>query len=123
MKETTLLETMRRQRDGQLAPAFEFLDGIDPEFLEAYNRVAVLNFNYAEGAKGRVLDARVKELIAVALLACIKGETTRKHMQRALECGATPREIVEALEMSMHICGAPALEFGLRLLQELQDSR
>lgn len=123
MNEASLLDTMRRQRDGRLAAVFEFLDGLDPEFLRAYNEVAVLNFNYGDAGKGRALDARVKELIAVALLACVRGETTLQHMRRALEQGATPREIVEALEMSMHICGAPALEFGLRVLRELQSSR
>ena len=123
MKKTSLLDTMRRQRDGHLASAFEFLDGVDREFLQAYNELAVLNFNYGEAGKGRALDPRMKELIAVALLVCVRGETTRKHMSRALEQGATPREIVEAMEMSMHICGAPAFEFGLRQLQELQASQ
>jgi alkylhydroperoxidase/carboxymuconolactone decarboxylase family protein YurZ len=124
MKPTSkVIAKMRRERRGQLASAFEFLDGVDREYLEAYNRVAVLNFNYGDAGKGRALDARMKELIAVALLATIRGETTRKHMARALEEGATPRQVVEALEVAMHICGAPALEFGLRLLQELQAER
>lgn len=119
-RSSALLKKMRAQRGGRVAPAFEFLDGIDREYLRAYNELAVLNFNYGEA--GRVLDGRMKELIAVALLASVRGETTRQHMVKAMEHGATPREIVEALEMAMHICGAPALEFGLRQLQELRSS-
>ena len=110
---------MRRQRKGNLHRVFEYLDGVDREFLQAYNELAVLNFNYAEGAKGRALTAKVKELIAVALLASVRGDTTREHIQRAMALGASKREVVEALEMSMHITGAPSLEFGVTHLMAL----
>jgi len=56
---------------------------------------------------------RPKELIAVALLAAIRGSTTRQHIKRALALGASKREVVEALELSMHITGAPSLHYGL----------
>jgi alkylhydroperoxidase/carboxymuconolactone decarboxylase family protein YurZ len=116
-----LLERMRAQRNGRLHRCFEYLGSIDPEFLDAYNGVALLNFNYAEAAPGRALDARMKELIAIALLAAVRGNTTRHHIRRALELGATRREIVESLEMAMHITGAPSLEFGLAEMMALDS--
>jgi alkylhydroperoxidase/carboxymuconolactone decarboxylase family protein YurZ len=118
-----LIEKMRAQRGGRLHRIFEYLGSIDSEFLEAYNDLAILNFNYAEAAAGRALDAKVKELIAVALLAAVRGNTTRHHLRRALELGATRREIVEALEMAMHITGAPSLEFGLAELMALDSDK
>ena len=51
-KESNLLARMRRQRNGSVHPVFEYLADIDPEFLTAYNELAVLNFNYGERAKG-----------------------------------------------------------------------
>ena len=120
---TKLLTKMRRQRKGNVHPVFEYLDGIDRAFLQAYNELAVLNFNYDEGAKGRALSAKVKELIAVALLAAVRGGTTREHIQKALSRGASKREVVEALEMPMHITGAPSLEFGLSELMLLEQKK
>ena len=120
-KPKELTTTMRRQRKGKLHPVFEYLEKTDREFLKAYNSVAVLNFNYGPAAKGRTLPAKIKELIAVALLASVKGDTTRDHIRKALSHGASRREIIEALEMSMHITGAPSLEFGLTQLMSIDS--
>lgn len=118
-KPQKLLTTMRDQRKGDLHPAFAYLDKADRQFLKAYNNLAVLNFNYGPAAKGRALPAKVKELIAAALLAAVRGDTTRDHMRKALTHGASRREIIEALEVSMHITGAPSLEFGISQLMAL----
>ena len=122
-KESSLLTRMRRQRNGSVHPVFEYLADIDPEFLTAYNELAVLNFNYGERAKGRALSAKTKELLAAALLASVRGDTTQQHIRKALSLGASRREVAEALEMSLHITGAPSLEFGLRLLMELDREK
>jgi len=121
--QSELLARMRRQRGGHVHNVFEYLAEIDPEFLQAYNDLAVLNFNYAEAAQGRAIDAKTKELIAVALLAAVRGNTTRQHIKRALALGATRREVVEALEMAMHITGAPSLEFGLTEMMALETAK
>jgi alkylhydroperoxidase/carboxymuconolactone decarboxylase family protein YurZ len=111
---------MRAQRKGKLLPAFEYLAGVDPDFLEAYNNLAVLNFSYPPAAGSRALEPKIQELIAIALLASVHGETTRHHIRRALELGATEREIVEALEMTLQITGAAGMEFGLSQLMALK---
>jgi alkylhydroperoxidase/carboxymuconolactone decarboxylase family protein YurZ len=118
-----LLNRMRRERKGPVHPVWEYLDGVDPEFLAAYNDVAVLNFNYGRAPQGRALNAKVKELIAVALLAAVRGDTTRQHIEKAMAHGASRREVVEALEMAMHITGAPSLEFGLVQLMEVERKK
>lgn len=117
------VERMRRERKGKLHPVWEYLGTIDPEFLAAYDSLAVLNFNYGRAAGGRALSGKVKELIAVALLAGVRGNTTRRHIAQALAHGASRREVVEALEMSMHITGAPSLEFGLAQMMELEKEK
>jgi len=122
-RSSALLAKMRRQRGGHVAAPFEYLDAVDREFLKAYNEVAVLNFSYGDAGRTRVLDARTKELIAVALLVTVRGDTTQQHMRKALEHGASLREVVEALEMAMQVCGAPALEFGLRKLMDLEPAK
>ena len=111
-----LLQTMRAQRRGRLVPAFEFLAGIDPDLLEAYNNLTVLNFSYPPATESRVLEAKIKELIAIALLASVHGDTTRLHIRRALELGATEREIAETLGLVMQVTGAAAMEYGLSQL-------
>ncbi|MCC6344655.1 MAG: carboxymuconolactone decarboxylase family protein [Bryobacterales bacterium] len=116
-----VLTKMRIQRKGKVHPAFVYLDGIDRPFLEAYNSLAVLNFAYGREAKGRAMPAKIKELIAIALLAAVRGDTTRDHIRKAISHGASRREIVEALEMSMHITGAPSLEFGLMQLMAVDE--
>ena len=73
--------------------------------------------------RGVHYPAKLKELIAVALLAAVRGNTTRAHIQKALSHGASRREVVEALEMSMHITGAPSLEFGLSQLMALESKK
>lgn len=118
-----LLVTMRRQRGGKVHPVFEYLSKADPRFLKAYNDLAVLNFNYGPTSAGRAIPAKMKELIAIALLAAVRGDTTRDHIRKALTLGATRREVVEALEMSMHITGAPSLEFGLSHMMALEAER
>jgi alkylhydroperoxidase/carboxymuconolactone decarboxylase family protein YurZ len=117
-----LVQKMRAQRKGKLLPAFEYLARIDPELLEAYNGLAVLNFNYPP-ADSRALDARTKELIAIPLLASVHGDTTRNHIRRAMELGVTEREIVEALGMAMQVTGAAAMEFGLSQLMAVMAER
>lgn len=119
-KSTKLLDKMLRERKGRVLPAWKYLCEIDPEFLEAYNGVAVLNFNYGTAAKQRALSGKMKELIAVALLAAVRGDTIGQHIKTALAHGASKREVVEALEMSMQITGAPSLEFGLKRLMEIE---
>lgn len=118
-KRKGLTVTMRRQRKGELHPVFSYLDKADRQFLKAYNNLAVLNFNYGRAARGRALPAKIKELIAVALLAAVRGDTTRDHIRKAISHGASRREIIEALEVSMHITGAPSLEFGISQLMAL----
>ena len=123
MERDELIQRMKAERGGSILPAFEFMAGIDSALLDAYDRLAVLNFNYASTESDRALSAKQKEIIAVALLAAIRGNTTSKHMERALDLGASYRELVEALGLAMHITGAPSMEFGLELLMELATEK
>ena len=114
-----LVAEMRRQRNGNLPAMFEYLAKIDPDFLAGYNAATLRVFNYSEGAEDRALDARMKELIAVALLASVRGGTTKRHIAAAYRHGASKREVVEALEVAFQITGAPSMEFGIHCMMDL----
>lgn len=91
----------------------DYLAEKDPDFLEKFLDIAEDGFG--EGA----LSAKVKELIAIALLAS-RGEERGAiaHIKRAIENGATVDEIKEAIKVSMFPSGAPALAHGLRALKK-----
>jgi len=75
-----------------------------PEIVDARERMAKLVFS-SDGA----LPLRIKEIVAVAVLAYRHDPTIETHMRRALAAGATVREIIEGV---MAVCtpgGQPCL--------------
>lgn len=95
----------------------DYLAEKDPDFLEKF--IDIAEDGFGEG----VLSVKVKELIAIALLAS-RGEERGAiaHIKRAIENGATVDEIREAIEVSMFPCGAPALAHGLRALKKSTET-
>ena len=117
-----LIEKMKQERGGKLWPAFEYVARLDPDFLEGYNAATRQVFNYGAAAEDRAVDAKVKELIAIALLASVRGSTTGSHIRKCYELGATRREVLESLEVAYQVTGAPAFEFGVQCMMEIDDA-
>src|SRR6188474_1419700 len=77
-KADALIARMKQAR-GYIYPEWEFAARQDPEFVETYNRI------YEQGlGEGRHVSAKVREFVAIALLALRGGERAGlvAHMQR-----------------------------------------
>jgi alkylhydroperoxidase/carboxymuconolactone decarboxylase family protein YurZ len=110
-----LIERMRKAR-GYMYPEWELAARQDPDFVEAYNRL------YEQGlGEGRHVSARVREFVAIALLAFRGSDEAGlvAHMRRALRLGATREELFEVLETCLIPGGAPTFHRGLKALLAL----
>ena len=102
-------------------PAFQVLANEDPAFMAAFDKVSRLTL-FSDESHRRELSNLTRQLIAIALLASREDEIIREHLKRALDLGATRRQIIEALEVGLHITGAPTLRFGLDMLAEIEHA-
>jgi alkylhydroperoxidase/carboxymuconolactone decarboxylase family protein YurZ len=90
----------------------------DAGFIEAYNNLYSSAVN-----DGKVLVAKTRELIAIALLAYRwLEEATLQHMKRAMRLGTTKQEILEAVETAIVPGGAPTVYTGLCALMRVEES-
>ena len=98
-----LIARMKAAR-GYIYPEWEFAARQDPEFVETYNRIYELGLG-----EGRHVSAKVREFVAIALLAFRGAERAGlvAHMERAMRLGATREEIFEVLETCLVPGGAP----------------
>jgi alkylhydroperoxidase/carboxymuconolactone decarboxylase family protein YurZ len=105
------LKKLRKER-GYLLESHEFLASNDPGFLRNYNSL----FEYLM-TEDRHTSIKVKELIVIALLSS-KGQyrAAELHVKRALDHGATPMEVLEAMEVALLYSGAPSLIYGAEAL-------
>jgi alkylhydroperoxidase/carboxymuconolactone decarboxylase family protein YurZ len=131
MAQTKSMDTERAQRAdaliarmkearGYIYPEWEFAARQDPDFVETYNRI------YEQGlGEGRHVSAKVREFVAIALLAFRGAEKAGlvAHMKRAMRLGATREEIFEVLETCLVPGGAPTFHRGLTALIELDGER
>lgn len=104
-----------RQR-GYHFSLFEWLAEMDPEFEQM--RLSMVEATYLR--KNAALPAKYREMIVSAVLAYRGYPTLGKHLRRALEEGASLRELLEALEMASVPGGQPTLHFALEHLAEVR---
>lgn len=110
-----LIARMKAAR-GYIYPEWELAARMNPDFMEAYNRT----YELALG-EGRLVSAKVREFVAIALLA-FRGadrEGLVSHMRRAMRLGATKEELFEVLEATLVPGGSPTFYRGLSALLEL----
>jgi alkylhydroperoxidase/carboxymuconolactone decarboxylase family protein YurZ len=102
---------------GYIYPEWEFAARQDPDFVESYNRI----YEQSLG-EGRHVSAKVREFVAIALLAFRGGEKAGlvAHMERAIRFGATKDELFEVLETCMVPGGAPTFHRGLSALMDVK---
>jgi alkylhydroperoxidase/carboxymuconolactone decarboxylase family protein YurZ len=103
---------------GYIYPEWEFAARQDPDFVETYNRIYELSLG-----DGRHVSAKVREFVAIALLAFRGAERAGlvAHMRRAIRLGATREELFEVLETCLVPGGAPTFHRGLSALMEVKD--
>ena len=104
---------------GYSYPEWEFAARQDPDFVEAYNRLYELGLG-----EGRHVSAKVREFVAIALLAFRGAEQSGlvTHMRRAMRLGATREELLEVLETCLVPGGAPTFHRGLGALMQVDGS-
>jgi alkylhydroperoxidase/carboxymuconolactone decarboxylase family protein YurZ len=97
---------------------------------KAYNLIAELDPEYFEKLKGFYVDAtfgregalprKTKELIMVGITCALRAQRgVRIHSERALKLGATPREVLEAVQVAAIPGGMPGLWLGVETLQDI----
>ena len=97
---------------------------------KAYNLIAELDPEYFEKLKGLYVDAtfgregalprKTKELIMVGITCALRAQRgVRIHSERALKVGATPREVLEAVQVAAIPGGMPGLWLGVETLQDI----
>ena len=90
---------------------------LDPEFAKA--RSVIRQFSVGETG---VLDVKAKEMIVIGVLASRGLQYgVEAHMRRAVEYGATKRELFETVAAAALPGGGVAYSVGIRALQTLDQ--
>jgi len=98
---------------------WEFVADLDPSFVEAYR-----NMRAVPARKGH-LDERMRCLVELTVNAAtthLNLSEIPPSLQRALDAGATPAEILECLELAATV-GIHAMNIGVPLLVEVLEER
>src|SRR5215510_15732865 len=93
----------------------EWLAREDPEFARARMPVSALSTG-----EGKELSVKHREMVIIGILA-FRGrqEGVVAHMRRAIEHGATKRELLEAIQSAAVPGGGPTLSSGAQALMQL----
>ena len=100
--------------------AYDIIAKLDPDYFEKLKGL------YVDGTFGRegALARKTKELIMVGITCALnRPRGVRLHSERALTLGATPREVLEAIEVAAIPGGMPGLWLGVETLQEILKAR
>jgi alkylhydroperoxidase/carboxymuconolactone decarboxylase family protein YurZ len=88
----------------------------DPEFMRARAPLSTLSFG-----EGKELSIKYKEMVIIGILAFRGREDgVVAHMRRAVQHGATKRELLEAIQAAAVPGGGPTLSTGVQALMELE---
>ena len=86
----------------------------DPEFMRARAPLSTLSFG-----EGKELSITHKEIVIIGILAFRGREDgVVAHMRRAVEHGATKRELLEAIQAAAVPGGGPTLSTGVQAIME-----
>ena len=100
--------------------AYDVIAKLDPEYFEKLKGL------YVDGTFGRegALPRRTKELIMVGIACVLRVQRgLRIHAERALTLGASPREVLEAMEVAAIPGGMPGLWLGVETLQDILKAK
>ena len=96
-------------------PFWEWVAKEDPEYVSARQPLSDLSIG-----GGKELSIKHREMVIIGILA-FRGrqEGVVAHMRRAIEHGATKRELLEAIESAAVPGGGPTLSTGVQALMQL----
>jgi len=96
-------------------PFWEWVAKEDPEYVRARQPLSQLSIG-----EGKELSVKYREMVIIGILA-FRGrkEGVLAHMRRAIEHGATKRELLEAIQSAAVPGGGPTFSTGAQALMEL----
>ena len=99
-------------------PFWEWVAKEDPEYVKARQPLSALSIG-----EGKELSVKYREMVIIGILA-FRGrkEGVIAHMRRAIDHGATKRELLEAIQSAAVPGGGPAFSTGAQALMELDRS-
>ena len=91
----------------------------DPEYARARQPVSALSVG-----EGKELSIKHREMVIIGILA-FRGrqDGVVAHMRRAIDHGATKRELLEAIQAAAVPGGGPTLSAGVQALMQLDKQR
>ena len=113
-------EAFEKTSLGAQNTAYEVIAKLDPEYFEKLKGL------YVDGTFGRegTLPRKTKELIMVGITCALRLQRgVRIHSERALTLGASPREVLEAMEVAAIPGGMPGLWMGVETLQDILKAK
>jgi alkylhydroperoxidase/carboxymuconolactone decarboxylase family protein YurZ len=97
-------------------PYWEWVAREDPEYAKA--RIPLAELSVGEG---KALSIKYREMVIIGILA-FRGSSSEgimAHMRRAIQYGATKRELLEAIQSAAVPGGGPTFAAGCRALMQL----
>jgi alkylhydroperoxidase/carboxymuconolactone decarboxylase family protein YurZ len=96
----------------------EWLAAEDPEFAAARQPLSALSTG-----EGKELSVKYREMVIIGILA-FRGrlEGVTAHMRRAVQHGATKRELLEAIQAAGIPGGGPTLSTGVQAIMALEKA-
>jgi 4-carboxymuconolactone decarboxylase len=105
---------------GSQNKAYDIIAKLDPEYFEKLKGIYVDATFGREGA----LPRKTKELIMVGITCALnRPRGVKLHSERALTLGASPREVLEAMEVAAIPGGMPGLWLGVETLESVLKER
>jgi alkylhydroperoxidase/carboxymuconolactone decarboxylase family protein YurZ len=99
-------------------PFWEWVAREDPEYVAARQPLSELSIG-----EGKALSIKQREMVIIGILA-FRGrkEGVVAHMRRAVQHGATKRELLEAIQSAAVPGGGPTFSTGVQALMELDQA-
>ena len=117
MDKTKTYPHMEAQKaTGDWNPAWDLFKDLDPDYLDAFLHFRSVPLNGP-------LEQKYKEMIFIAINVAtthLHGPGVRRHIQNALEAGATKAEILEVIQLTT-IMGIHSMSLAAPILQEECD--
>ena len=96
-------------------PFWEWVAREDPEYVRARQPLSELSIG-----EGKELSVKYREMVIIGILAFRGREDgVVAHMRRAIEHGATKRELLEAVQSAAVPGGGPTFSAGAKALMQL----
>jgi alkylhydroperoxidase/carboxymuconolactone decarboxylase family protein YurZ len=98
-------------------PFWDWVAREDPDYVKARQPLSALSIG-----EGKELSIRHREMVIIGILAYRgREEGVVAHMRRAIQHGATKRELLEAIQSAAVPGGGPTFSTGVQALMQLDE--